>query len=258
MTTKLPTPVPPVTLADTEVRFYQDYGYLSLPGFVRAEAVEPLRQEVLDVAAAKGMTPQKMRQASDVGDKLRQFHAYLAGSQLDAMINGEATLSIAAQLAGGPVRRYNPFTAIKAGGGGGSFDFHQDNNYTRHEPAMGSLNIWVALVGMTPENGCLQVVPRSHLAGDIESVNAGQGDSHRKVAVDPEQFFHVRMRAGDAIAFTRWTVHGSGPNHTDEPRLAYALQYHREDVKYLDTKDDQWKLLTENPKWNFGPLESLE
>jgi hypothetical protein len=39
---------------------------------------------------------------------------------------------------------------VKAGGGGGTFPFHQDKNYTNHDPALGSINIWVALVDALP------------------------------------------------------------------------------------------------------------
>jgi ectoine hydroxylase-related dioxygenase (phytanoyl-CoA dioxygenase family) len=180
---------------------------------------------------------------------------YLAASKLDALINGPRTLAIASRLIGGPVHRYLPFTAVKSGGGGGTFHFHQDNNYTNREPAVGSINIWVALVDMTPENGCLQVIPRSHLKGQIKSHNSDDGDVHQQIDVQPIDCFPLRMRAGDAVAFTRWTVHGSGPNVTDEAWIAYALQYHREDVKWRD--GEQWKLLVETPRFATPPVGKL-
>jgi 2-oxoglutarate-dependent dioxygenase len=108
---------------------------------------------------------------------------------------------------------------------------------------------------MSPENGCLQVVPRSHLSGTIDSVSSSDGDNHRMVAQEPDRFLPVRMRAGDAIAFSRLTIHGSGPNHTDEPRIAYAVQFHRNDTQAFF--DDEWKLLTERPRFHHRPLAEL-
>ena len=35
----------PIVLTDAEVKFYNREGYLVLPGFVRSEAVAPLREE---------------------------------------------------------------------------------------------------------------------------------------------------------------------------------------------------------------------
>ncbi len=244
-------------LTDAEVAFYNDQGFLPLPGLVRAEAVAALREEVMEVLEANGVSRASLRRASSKADKLRQCTQYLAGSKLDALIHGPSTLTVASRLIGGTAHVYMPFTAVKAGGGGGVFDFHQDNNYTRHDPAVGSINIWVALVDMTPENGCLMVVPGSHKQGQLASRNSDDGDAHQKVDVDPKACFPLRMRAGDAVAFTRWTLHGSGPNHTDEPRVAYALQYHRHDVKWLDNESGEWKSLLEHARWAVAPVSKL-
>jgi len=260
MPTTLDTPLEvarTITLTGREVRFYQDHGYLCVPGFVKSEHVAALREEVFAVLEANGVSRALLGKANSAADRLRQCSQYLRGSKLDRMINGPRTRRVIEQLIGGKAHVYMPFTAVKAGGGGGTFDYHQDNNYTRHEPAVGSINLWVALVDMTPENGCLQIIPDSHKLGQLESRDSDHGDSHQKLDIDENDLLPIRMRAGDAVAFTRWTVHGSGANHTDEPRVAYALQYHRADVKFFDKRDDQWKLLADTPRWQVGPVEKL-
>lgn len=248
--------VTPISLTDSEVEFYNREGYLSLPGLVDSRAVERLRHEVFAVLAANGVPRAGLDRATETADKLRQCPQYLAGSALDELINGESTLAVAARLIGGPAHRYLPFTAVKAGGGGGTMHFHQDNNYTRHDPALGSINLWVALGDMTPENGCLQIVPRSHRA-QLDSRSSDDCDTHRQVDVDPLECLPIRMRPGDAVAFSRWTVHGSGPNVTDQPRVAYALQYHRNDVRWLDTETDGWRLLIDTPRMATPPVTTL-
>jgi 2-oxoglutarate-dependent dioxygenase len=256
VTTAANSVVSSITLTDSEVRFYKEEGYLPLPGFVRESAVAALRQEIYDILEVNGLSKSALSRATATADKLRQYPQYLINSNLDELINGEPTLAIASRLIGGPAHRYLPFTAVKAGGGGGTFHFHQDNNYTNHDPAIGSINIWVALVDMTPENGCLQIIPRSHLAGQAKSHNSDDGDVHQQIDVNPIDCLPLRMRPGDAVAFTRWTIPGSGPNHTSQPRLAYALQYHREDVKWRD--GDMWKRILDTPRWSTPPVERLE
>ena len=251
------TVVRPIELTDNEVYFYQEQGYLVIPNLIEPTVVADLRESVLDVLEANGVSRAQLDHASSTADKLRQNPQYLKDSLLDELINGDASMALASRLIGGRAVRYLPFTAVKAGGGGGQFHFHQDNNYTQHDPALGSINIWVALVDMTPENGCLQMVPGSHKAGVIAWENAGDGDTHRKVAVDPKTFLPLRMRAGDAVAFTRLTVHGSGPNYTDHARVAYGLQYHRDDVKYFDQQDQTWKRLVEMPRFQTPPVTKL-
>lgn len=247
-----------ITLAPEEISFYRSEGYLLVPNFVREDALAALCGEVLSIMqSAFGLSEANLSKASSTADKLRQCGQYLKDSALDSLINGANTLTLAGSLLEGTAHVYMPFTAVKAAGGGGQFHMHQDNSYTRHEPAMGSLNIWVALSDMTPENGCLRIVPRSHRQGQLDSHNAGDGDSHRSVDFDPDLVFPVRMRAGDAVVFSRWTVHGSGPNTGREPRLAYALQFHRDDVSFLDPADGTWKRLIENPRWKTGPVPAL-
>ena len=247
----------PIELEEGELHFYQQYGFLTIPGLVEKDVVAALREEILTVLEATGLQREQLDNATSTADKLRQVPQYLAGSLLDNLINGEHTLSLIAQLIGGRAIRYLPFTAVKAGGGGGEFHFHQDNNYTQHEPALGSINLWVALDEMTPENGCLRMVPQSHLEGVLDWENAGDGDAHRKVAIEPKHFLPIRMHPGDAVAFTRLTVHGSGPNSTTRARVAYGLQYHREDVKFYNTENETWEQLTETPRFQTKPVTEL-
>lgn len=246
-----------LVLTDSEVAFYKNEGYLCLPGLIASDAVAGIRDEIFQVLRANGVSRESLSSAMSHADKLRQCSQYLAGTMLDQLINGEAVRAVASRLLEGEARVYLPFTAVKAAGGGGQFHFHQDNNYTQHDPALGSINIWVALVDMTPANGCLQVVPRSHQHGQLQSRNSDDGDSHQQLDVDPLTCLPIRMRAGDAVAFTRLTVHGSGPNVTDQPRVAYALQYHRSDVKWHDKSDDTLKLLVDHPRFCTPPVDQL-
>ncbi len=246
-----------MALTDSEVAFYKNEGYLCLPGLLDSKMVPAIRDEIYDVLDANGVSRQMLSSASCSADKLRQCSQYLRGSLLDDLINGAAVKAVARRLLEGDAHVYLPFSAVKAAGGGGTFHFHQDNNYTNHQPAMGSINIWVALVDMTPENGCLQVIPRSHLNGQLQSRNSDDGDTHQQLDVDPMQCLPIRMRAGDAIAFTRLTVHGSGPNVSPEPRVAYALQFHRSDVKWFDRDNDQWNVLVDSPRFATPPVDKL-
>lgn len=226
--------IEPVTLTSGELKFYQQEGYLQIPGLLTPSHADALRQEVMEIMQVLG---------GYEGSKLKQTPEYLEGGDLDRFINNKSILNIAEQLMEGPSSLYLPFTAVK-GPGGGLFHFHQDNNYTRFDGP--GINLWFALVDMKPENGCLMIVPRSHQSGTLESENAGDGDSHRKLKFDPSDFLPIRMRAGDCVAFSRLTVHGSGANHTPNPRVGYAVQFHRNDVRFLDRESGENKLLTEH------------
>jgi len=243
-----------IHLTPNEIRFYREEGYLYLPGVISPETVAALRDEVLQVLAAGNVWDGQLGQTGGAKGKLYQSGQYLRNSALDGYINSDGLRSIAGQLMEGPSTLYMPFTAVKAGGGGGTFHFHQDNQYTRFDGP--GINLWLALSPMSPENGCLQVVPRSHQVGTLDGVDSPDGDGHRTVAADPTRFLPVRMNPGDLIAFTRLTIHGSGPNNTDEPRLAYAVQFHRDDVRAAWDGQPP-RLLKGGNRWPAGPVDAV-
>ncbi len=109
---------------------------------------------------------------------------------------------------------------------------------------------------MSPQNGCLQIAPATHLAGTIESIESEDRDGHRTVAVEPQSFLPLRMMPGDAVAFTRLTLHGSGANSTDQPRLGYAVQYHRDDVR-ASKNGVEIGLLKDNPPFHVRPVADI-
>jgi 2-oxoglutarate-dependent dioxygenase len=236
-----------LTLTPGEIRFYRSEGWLLIPNVLPPQLVQTLRREVMQVMETLGGL---------AGKKLHGTNQYPVGTTIETFVNDEHVRDLAAQLMGGPSTLYMPFMAVK-GQGGGVFHFHQDNQYTRFEDGMGGINLWFALTDMTPENGCLMVVPRSHLAGDLESAPSGDDDVHKKVIYEPDDFLPVRTHAGDCIAFSRLTVHGSGPNTTAEPRIAYPLQFHRDDVSWIDPASGERKLLKKFPKWNNKGVEKL-
>ncbi|MDX1932633.1 MAG: phytanoyl-CoA dioxygenase family protein [Capsulimonadales bacterium] len=233
-----------------EREFYATEGYVLLPGLLTTSEAEALRLEVLSIMEVIGLGR----------TKLRQTHEYLAGSRVDALVNSENLRRIASELMEGEAHLYLPFTAVKSGAetaeqGGGEFHFHQDNQYTRFD-APGN-NLWFALTPMSEENGCLRMIPRSHLHGTLPSLESPDRDGHRTIDFAPESFLPIRMEPGDCVAFTRLTVHGSGPNRTSDHRVAYAVQYFREDVRYSTDGGVTWKRAKDHPRWSVGPVSAL-
>jgi 2-oxoglutarate-dependent dioxygenase len=214
-----------------------------VPQLFSFETAQRMKEEIAEVLA----------ELKNTNGKLVQTIQYYANGVMDQYINSEHFRYLASQLLGGESSLYMPFTAVKKANGGGQFHFHQDNQYTRFDgPA---LNIWSAMVDMSPENGALMVAPRTHHLGTLASNLGPDGDNHRETEKLPEYFYPVRLRAGDAVIFSRLTLHGSGKNMTSEDRVAYALQYHRNDVKAF--KDGEWKLLTERPIYPTKPVAKI-
>lgn len=237
-------PVNTVRLTAGEINFYRREGWLIVPGLLSPEVTAALRDDVLDLMGRIGGWE---------GAKLRQTHQYLPDSAIDRHVHSAALAGLAETLLGGEPVLWLPFTAVK-GPQGGLFNFHQDNNYTRLDAP--ALNIWVALVDMGPELGTLQVVPQSHRAGTRPSETLEDG--HRSIRIDESDFIPMRLRAGDAVVFSRDTIHGSGPNSLDTPRLAYAVQYARSDANYPDPETGEPVSAKDRPKYGHSHVATTD
>lgn len=236
--------VRPVVLDDAEVAFYQTEGYLIIPELIADDHAAALRAEILGIMDVVGLG----------SVKLRQTKQYLAGGWIDALVNSANLVALVGRLLGGPSTLHSPFTAVK-GPGGGEFHWHQDNQYTRFDGP--GINVWVATQSIGPENGGLQVAPRTHLAGTLDAVPNPDGDRYHTIQQTPAHVLPVRLRAGDALAFSRLCVHASGPNRTSDPRVAYAIQFFRDDVRALDG-GGTWTSLKAHPRIDPRPVEAID
>ena len=95
----------------------------------------------------------------------------------------------------------------------GQVELHQDWSFV-DERTGEPLGLWCPLVDVTPENGCLFVVPGSHrLTHQPRSVYASL--DHPEIAdLLDAALTPLPMRAGDAILFSQRLFHTSPPNRS--------------------------------------------
>jgi len=99
---------------------------------------------------------------------------------------------------------------------------HQDAAYLDDDPDR-YVTIWIALDDCTPENGCLQVAPTSHL---YDYAHAGAEPQIAPKVWDALARMPVPLHPGWAIAFHPRLLHASGANTSTRPRRALMLRYH--------------------------------
>ena len=100
--------------------------------------------------------------------------------------------------------------------------WHQDGAYFDLRP-MVQVSAWIAITEATLDNGCLQVVLRSHTSTFQHDVDATRTSFHQAVpadAIDPADIRAFELEPGEFVLFSENTLHGSGPNRTAHPRIA--------------------------------------
>jgi ectoine hydroxylase-related dioxygenase (phytanoyl-CoA dioxygenase family) len=127
------------------------------------------------------------------------------------------------------------------------FHWHQDCGYQDVRPT--PMTIWVALDDVDERNGCIWVVPGSHRAGLLPHLQK-PGSWHLE-APAPDQGVPMRLRAGEAVAFTGYTLHRSLENRSDAPRRAFFMEYthaeaiHPANGSALRSSPDAWMVAGE-------------
>ena len=113
---------------------------------------------------------------------------------------------------------------------GSGFGWHQDSPYWVHDCKHVDLlpNVMLAFDDATENNGCFRVIRRSHTRGCLPGSNDGSqlaGFFTDPGSFDESQQVPMIVPAGSLIFFSPHVVHGSFPNHSDQPRRAIILTY---------------------------------
>ena len=144
-------------------------------------------------------------------------------SYFRGLVSQERLVGVACDLLGDQIRYIGDEAQLKPAKQGSPHPWHQDEPYFK-EMAVPIATIWIAVDQATEANGCMQVVPGSHLEGIV-----ARGDEKRFWLTDDEVDTSSAVSAildpGSALVFHSRLLHGSGPNTTEQPRRSMICRY---------------------------------
>lgn len=113
---------------------------------------------------------------------------------------------------------------------GGAVNPHTDSTFIYTEPTS-CIGAWIALDDATIKNGCLWVIPGSHLYPLQEKYVRNKEQtrtefvetSYPRVDWPLEKLIPVEVKAGDLVLLHGGVVHSSQANRSNLPRHAYVL-----------------------------------
>jgi phytanoyl-CoA hydroxylase len=134
-------------------------------------------------------------------------------------------LGVLAGLIGPGAQLLQCMALVKPPAIGAAKDWHQDIAYFPLTPAA-AIGVWIACDDADLENGCMQVVPGSHLTGvqEHEQGPTGWRLADRMVAARATDIVALPMAAGSALFFDSVLWHFTG--HNSSARRRRAVQYH--------------------------------
>ncbi|OLB99764.1 MAG: hypothetical protein AUH30_04280 [Candidatus Rokubacteria bacterium 13_1_40CM_68_15] len=140
-----------------------------------------------------------------------------------------AARALAAELLGGPTEHTGFDHAIlKPPHNGRATPWHQDGAYAGPDSLATTVHFWIPLHDVSLEMGCMQFIPGSHLGPILPHHRRAHRQSAHVMevdGVDATRAVACPLRAGGATVHLPHTLHLTGPNMTDEPRLAWILEF---------------------------------
>ncbi len=135
---------------------------------------------------------------------------------------------IAADLIGGPVKFYHAKINFKLPGSESTnIQWHQDWPHFPHTNT-NLLAVSVPFQERTRQNGCIRMIPRSHLKGPLSIWQDGAyvfTCEHGLAAEDFDKIVYLECEPCDVLAHQGLAVHASTPNPTSDLVITLTIQY---------------------------------
>lgn len=132
-------------------------------------------------------------------------------------------LDIVEDLIGPNIYYHSSKVMCKPPHGGRRKPWHQDFAYWADmQPKQ--VTVWGAIDPATRENGCIQVIPGSHLEGLVQH-HHGEDFMIEETQIDESRIVFAEMDPGDVLFFNVLVLHASDPNLSDKPRLSTIIDF---------------------------------
>ena len=240
----------PITAS--EVEQYKTDGYIVIPAMFDLQEIGMLQQSA---KADKAMDDHSFGRADGEGGVVRLSLWNHPGDGIYGMFARCRSLVDSAELLlGGEVYHYHSKMIMKEPRVGGAWAWHQDYGYWYQNGVLFPLltSASLAVDRATRENGCLQVLKGSHLAGRIDHVLTGNqagADMERVNELAARlELVHVEMEPGDTIFFDANLLHRSDQNHSEYPRWSMICCYNA-------ARNNPYK---ESHHPSYTPIEKLD
>lgn len=214
----------PKVLTEDQIAFYGENGYLAPFDGVDAADAAAMCDDLDAFERDEGM------RASEIIVK-----GHLCFRRSFEFSRHPVILDVVEDLIGPNIMTLSSRFWMKPGRDGSFVSWHQDSAYFGLDPHE-LVTVWLALTDSTPENGCVRVIPGSHLGKAYSHVETfdeknllARGQSIEEI--DESDAVDLTLRAGQFSCHHERIVHGSAANDSDAMRIGIGIFYFPAHVK---------------------------
>ncbi|HEY3078714.1 MAG TPA: phytanoyl-CoA dioxygenase family protein [Chloroflexota bacterium] len=226
----------PAALSEDDLAFYRTEGYLAVEGLLSAEEVEACTAALSDLLHGRvegkvGRQEEPYYREGKIDERVsdpeltvRKLWSFCkVEPRLERMAGHPRLVPLLDQLIEPGHRLVQDMALIKPPFHGSEKPWHQDTAYFDWTLLGGIIGVWIALDPATIDNGCMQVIPGSHLDGPTPHFHVRDCQmADDRVRVD--RAVVVPLQPGGALFFSGLLHHGTPPNLSGDRRR--ALQFH--------------------------------
>ncbi|HTL31149.1 MAG TPA: phytanoyl-CoA dioxygenase family protein [Tepidisphaeraceae bacterium] len=231
------------------IEFFRAQGFLAVENVFTRDEVEAAKAGLSHLIA--GGNPQfkncQFENGVDVsglsGEALENYVRKIMSfcdfdPRLHAIAHHPKMLQIVRRILGSDVKMIQDMALLKPARVGREKPWHQDTAYFLYEPLDGILGTWTALDSATIENGCMHVIPASHLQGPRPHYH----DRDCQLAdeeVDVDRDVVVPLAPGGVLFFSGLLHHGTPPNRSAARRRALQFHYMSANCRKMESAEHQ-------------------
>ena len=175
-------------------------------------------------------------------DGPKRFKTHLLLPVLDDVVKNPDIIHVVCSVLGTEdVLVWSSDWCIKNAHSSGFYSWHQDSTYAGMAMPEKAVTVWLALTPSTPASGCLRVVPSSHkwgqLAHEFKPSKENMLSRGQQIVVGEQiadftnEAVDLRLQPGEMSLHSFRSIHASGPNQTDDPRIGFAIRYCAADLQ---------------------------
>ncbi|WP_432832872.1 phytanoyl-CoA dioxygenase family protein [Dactylosporangium sp. CA-092794] len=255
--------------SEEDVQFYEEHGWFVAPRLFDeadvAEAITAVKAHQggrRDAAAPTALNLiDDWREGSSYRIRLNDYVA-LTNERLAALLRRPLIAAVAARLARTEeIRLWQSGIVYKeplVDGAAVTIGWHTDRAYWRSCTSTRMLTAWIALQDCDDLMGPVTMIDGSHLWPDTEAVRAvrygrtflgtDSAELRRRLARTgmPVTTVPMNLRKGQVSFHNCLTVHGSGPNLSERPRIGLTAHFQDGENRYQRAYDESGTLQTHN------------
>lgn len=206
-------------LSEAQIRKYQQDGQITVPDKLSVDFIEKARQKMEAL----------FKSQPELGTDYVPHLIEMDNSWL-ALASSPAILDVVGQLIGGNIIVWGSALFCKKPLAGKSTPWHQDGHTWPIRP-LETVTVWIAIDLANTENGCLRVIPGSHLDKKLYKHAVEDNDTavlNQVLSLDSlgnPEVRNVELESGMFSIHDAYMVHGAEPNTSGKRRAALTFRY---------------------------------